>query len=71
MDHKTIQLTDFLSGNQMVTWIMDKKSGNQMVMWQDGPFTLWTTKSPVTEWVPVTEGPVTKSLIYLKFKVLK
>ena len=26
------QLTYFLSGNQMVTWIMDKNSGNQMVI---------------------------------------
>ena len=26
-----IQLSDFWSGNQMVTWIADKKSGNWMV----------------------------------------
>ena len=27
----TIQLPDFLSGNWMVAWILDKKSGNWMV----------------------------------------
>ena len=27
----TIQLQDFLSRNQMVTWIRDKKFGNHMV----------------------------------------
>ena len=27
-----MHILDFLSGNQMVTWIMDKKSSNQMDM---------------------------------------
>ena len=54
------RLQDFLCGNQMVTWITDKKSGNQIV-----------TTIQLTDYLKsgnwmflVTKGPITEFLLY-------
>ena len=43
----TIQLRDFLSANQMVTWIADEKSNNKMV-------TTWITDKKFGNWKVTT-----------------
>ena len=55
----------FLSGNQMVTWIMNKKIGNEMVT----TIQLMDYLKSGNWMFPVTEGPITKCLMYLIFEM--
>ena len=60
----TIQIPDFLSGNQIVTWIMDKKSGNWMVI----TIQLMDYLKSGNWMFPVTGEPITECLLYVHNK---